>query len=434
MSNDPALKIKLNNNSLSWADMAELEEENPQSWGDLEKDMIDLEEDNMRQLDSLNKRFLTKPEVDNNEMLKLLGVPLDQSTFVRIFDECPNGLQLVHYISSTNDSVNHLRGVVVATHEKPQRVVCKSFPYTPEYTSKDFKMDDETIAKSKAIEGYEGTILRVFYYEDHWYISTHKKINGKSSRWSSPTFGELFNECLGLSRNEEPTFDTLNPNYCYVFLMSHPQNSLVCKNKNSILYHVITYDVQDNMNVVDHLLDHPSILYPKILNLKTSQEVSNHVNSMSWEDYSGVILFLPDGKMCKVVNFDYYTKRQIRGNEPNLRIRYFQLEKIKGMSSKSLVNILPEKKDFFQKIDKDYRQLVSYIYGCFEYRYINGNFLRLPREEYYLMQDINSYNPNIKGSFLNNDQKNIIKNQILKRLQMSSPRELNAMIKHMSET
>ena len=317
-------------------------------------DIMECEEENLKQLGKLNKKFLSKPEITDPIILKLLNVPEDQSSFVRIFDEYPNGLQLVHYISSSNDHVNHLRGVIVATSENPPRVVCKSFPYTPEFLSNVFDMSDEDIAKSVAFEGHEGTILRVFYYDKQWYVSTHKKINGTMSRWSSPTFGELFKECWGMvNKDDEFDFSILNQDYCYVFLMSHPLNRLVCEQNSPALFHVATYDTINNMKDINVQLSNSMVSYPIVLNFGTKKEVIDYVNTMTWSKYSGIILYSPDGKMCKVVNSDYYYRRQIRGNEPNLKLRYLQLERMDKIKPSELIELLPEKKDYFKKVDRD---------------------------------------------------------------------------------
>ncbi len=407
------VKVESTDNKISWADISELEAENE------------------RQLQSMNVKFEGKPGISNTSMLSLLGVPQSQADNVRIFDEHPNGLQLVHYISSANKAVNHLRGVIVASAEMPPRIVCKSFPYTPEYKSDEFTMDDEMVASARLVPGYEGTILRVFFYDGEWYISTHKKINGKLSRWSSPTFGELFNECLGYDKDAHTDLSFLNPDYCYVFMMSHPQNSLVCKIPQPILYHIVSYDTRNNMQVVNEPIHHPRITYTPQLLLKTADELRAHVDQMSWQIFSGVIMFLSDGTMCKVINREYYMKRQIRGNEPNLRIRYLQLAEIPGMSSKDLVDLLPEKKDFFDKVERDLQRLVHHLYGRYEYRYVNGNFLRLPREEFYFLEAFHVGHTGLKGKYLSPDQKNSLKEEIREKLEDCSPREINAMIKSM---
>ena len=56
------------------------------------------------------------------------------------------------------------------------------------------------------------------------------------------------------------------------------------------------------------------------------------------------------------------------------------LEKLNG-SAQDLVDILPEKKDFFDRVERNRRQLVNNLYLKFEYRYIKGKFLKLEREQ-----------------------------------------------------
>lgn len=394
--------------------------------------MEQVEKENLVQLENLNKRFQDKPFVDEPDIVQLLNIPEDQTSNVRVFDEIP-GLQLVHYLSSGNEKISHLRGVVVTTNETPPRVVCKSFPFTPEYLTTDFKMSDEEVSSATCTNGFEGTILRVFCYNEKWYLSTHKKINGRSSRWNSPTFGELFNDCLGQDKDAQTDFSMFNPNHCYVFLMSHVQNSLVCKHVENVLHHIVTYDTANSMAVVtDEKINHPSIRYPEQLKFSTRDEVVEYVDKMDSKIHSGLILFLKNGEVCKVINKDYHNKRQIRGNEPNLRIRYLQLEKIKGLSPQNLVDLLPEHKEIFDHIANDRQRLVQQLYNDFEFRYIRGNYLRLPREEFFFLEEIASMDLGTRGRLLSNEQKETVKWSISKKLELTSPRIINALIRNIN--
>src|SRR6185295_16739806 len=67
----------------------------------------------------------------------------------------------------------------------------------------------------------EGTVLRVFWDSDQWFISTHQKIDAHNSRWSGGTFGSMFDELRTFN------FDNLNKDWCYVFLLRHEKNKII---------------------------------------------------------------------------------------------------------------------------------------------------------------------------------------------------------------
>lgn len=397
-----------------------------------ELNLQELENQNIQQNESMNKRFLEKPPLNPNdtELLNVLNVPPQDAQNVKVFDELPNGLKLYHYIDHKNKNTSHVRGIVVATAEDHPRVVCQSFPYTVEVTTKNLDLSNEDVKTSVIMNGYEGTLLRVFHYAGVWYLSTHKKINGKMSRWNSPTFGELFCECWKSNFD----FSILNRDYCYVFLMSHPQNSLVCVNPRPLLYHIQTFDFLKNEKVTSQI-DHPNVAYPKTSHFETCEDLKKYVNEMSWQTYSGVIVFLENGNVMKVMNEEYHIHRQIRGNEPNLRSRYFQLSKIEGMRSEDLLKVLPNKREFFERCERDKYNLVRYLYDIFEYRHINGKYLRLPKEEnYFLGKMFDEEFSNLKGQFLDKPTKNNIRSEIQKRLNENVPPHiLSVMIKHMNQ-
>lgn len=72
----------------------------------------------------------------------------------------------------------------------------------------------------------EGSLIKVFYHNFSWVISTSHKINASMSFWNSDkSFKELFYEAL-----EEVNFtlENLDHGHCYSFILQHPEN-FICK-------------------------------------------------------------------------------------------------------------------------------------------------------------------------------------------------------------
>ena len=405
--------------------------------------MEQLIENNNEQLENMNLKFSSKPtlaQTNDTNLLSLLNIPQEFAHLVKRYDET-NDLALYHYTTSSVPDIAHVRGVVVTKSTTP-KIVAKSFPFTPEIVSTslvspDFDPDNACVSKA-----YEGTVIRVFYYNGVWYLSTHKKINGEMSRWGSPTFGSLFNECWGvLTDNGKPAFDGfLNKDHCYVFMMSHPANALVCVNKNKTLYHIATYDTSGALpRPIVESLESPllkNVKNPIKEDIKSPDELVAFVNNLNSRDCSGVIVtFKNSPVMYKVINQDYYRKRNVRGNEPNIRLRYLQLERIHGMNTDELRALLPEKNLMFDYVEKNRTRLTNYLCDHYIHKYVNQNVRNLPREEenfLYTVSNLPLLQKLPTKKFLHPTQKEQIKKVIFNYLRnVTHPRDVNEMIKHM---
>jgi hypothetical protein len=109
-------------------------------------------------------------------------------------------LRLVHYDQNTihntevDNELRKIRGVIVDIEEK--KVVCPSFGYTPSIVSNSLP-EPESVVKDSYDKEYtfpkefkifpvtEGTMIRVWKYEDELMISTHRQINAENASWGT---------------------------------------------------------------------------------------------------------------------------------------------------------------------------------------------------------------------------------------------------------
>jgi len=92
---------------------------------------------------------------------------------------------------------------------------------------------DETIPIQEYIveDFVEGIMINLFYDEE-WKIATKSNIGANCTFDSTRTFAELFEDCkqtMGLS------YDQLNQNICYSFVMQHPDHRIVTLTKPSLV-------------------------------------------------------------------------------------------------------------------------------------------------------------------------------------------------------
>ena len=121
-------------------------------------------------------------------------------------DDC---LEMYCYNVCNNDDefkIKSCRGIVI---NEDNQILLKSFPYTIEYNMREHKNISENINNINNIkfyDAYEGTLVRMFYYNEKWYITTHRKLDAFKSKWASKeSFGEQFEKCINyeMENNEK---------------------------------------------------------------------------------------------------------------------------------------------------------------------------------------------------------------------------------------
>lgn len=439
---------------------------------------------NLKQQDSLLERYMNNPKVEDPEILKLVGIPEECKDLIRVLDANDQGLKLLHYIDDSDFRVHHVRGIIVATEEKPPKIVCKSFPFTPEIVFNDeSKFMIKNLIETKEVgtvacqTAPEGTLIRVFNYRNKWYMSTHKKINGSQSRWDSPTFGFLFSEIIG----DVSLDDVLDKKFCYVFLMCHPNHVLVCKNEKMCLYCVAAYLIDENMREVlrvgrspsaaalgggcdnsvslcdwypindgdgyaietHTMIKHPRIEVPRTNDFDIGYSFEDFERDVKTQDpnlFSGFLLRFKDGTACKITNEKYEYMRKLRGNEPNVFIRYIELRNMVKKGSKDIqqqlddfVAMFPIKKPGFDRLNNQLNRVIDLMYFDFEYRYVNGNYLMLFQKEFFLLEKVFKANAHFRGVYLSLEDKTLLKKKIEKEFLELSPKDAYDIIVNKSQ-
>ena len=381
-------------------------------------------------------RFLSRP-VASPELLKIVGVDPKWADYIRVLDVDEN-LHLLHYlntvISQENPVLNeelmkeigHVRGTVVDSDSG--KVVCRSFPFTPEAVVDDTQRFQELVGNlngAATFSAVEGTIVRLFFHGGEWKLCTHRKLDASSSFWSGPTFGSMFNS----TRKFEYT--SLNKDWCYVLLLSHPGNRLVYKVEQPQLMLVTIYDRASEkfLPQVDWKLP-AGVVMPTIVAASNHQELKETVNGMGSFDRSGVIVIsdMTNPRPVKVINSTYFVLRTTRGNEPSMRNRYLQLRGTPQVMTLMQWYAEPEYQTKFEEAEKEVENLVKRMHGMYIHRYIKKNFDTLPKEEFVVLQRCHTWHSTDRV-------KNIVTAQKMREILNDTPNVyLLKMLKRMRES
>ena len=233
------------------------------------------------------------------------------------------------------------RSVIVNSNNQ---VVCFSPPKSVKSDSfiEKYNIKNDTLI---AEEFVEGTMINVFWDQNiglsgAWEISTRNTVGAVSSFYKSPnskTFRTMF---LEAAANNKLDLDTLHKNFCYSFVLQHPENRIVVPFKTPQLYLISMYiiDNSDKNDIKVYSVDKSNFLnlhsnttikIPTVYNWNTYADLVDKYASMNTSyDVLGVVVYNNEtGERTKIRNPVYEEVRQLRGNQPKLQYQYLCLRK-----------------------------------------------------------------------------------------------------------
>jgi len=376
------------------------------------------------QITQNDRRFMNCPLPDE-KLMSILKVPVEYAQFLRIVDQREN-LSCVHYISydvpeydeQVMSVIGAVRGVIV--DNDTGKVVCRSYPWTPEHVSYGLEKIPQDYDAFCAVEG---TVLRVFWNQtkQEWLVSTHRRIDAAESRWGQARFKELFEELKTFDYND------LNKDLAYMFLESHPNNRFLYEVDTPQLMLITAF----NKSTLEwERPELEGVQYPvkfasagETVELETPERFDN----------VGFILVNKTGepKPVKLMSPNYGVLKQVRGNEPSLRARYIQL---RGTPESAILSHwFNEQSQVFANVEKDTERLVTNLYNLYVNHFIRKNITKLPKEDFVVLQRChgwhredpskNRINPGIVRKMLN-DTPPLYVGRMLKRLRQQDKRRM----------
>jgi hypothetical protein len=231
-----------------------------------------------------------------------------------------------------------LRSVIISAN----KVVSFS---PPKSISSERFIQDYDIKDVYAEEFIEGTMINVFFDSSYgitgcWQIATRNTVGADVSfyTWSKKTFNIMFMEaCL----QNNICINSLNPEFCYSFVLQHPENRVVVPFTTPNLYLVEVYKIlhiDNEVKVLKQDLDtvkqyglwtFSNIKFPqKILFESYSELIEKYASPNTPYNILGIIVKNKNtGERMKIRNPIYEEIRHLRGNQPKLQYQYLCLRK-----------------------------------------------------------------------------------------------------------
>lgn len=335
------------------------------------------------------------------------------SSQVELVDKTEDGLALYCYKECDNSSKNtvkHCHGLVFHENE----LVCRSFPYTHIIPVSHTEEVEQVFAENPLEEcvftpSYEGTLLRVFSFNGRWLVSTHKKLDAYNSRWGGDkTFGRIFDEAV---QNEkvENLFSYLDTSKVYSFLVSDNSSRIACISPQARIFLAGVYSNQ-RLDLEDDTVPIPSL--PK-LNFTALDNLYSWVYNSNPYHVQGVMVFTKSGKVVRVCNEKYIWLSQIRGTEPNLIMRYFQLRDDPRFAE--FLEMFSEKKELFEAIETEIVEIAKRLKRIYFDRYASKRHIVCDKTTHELLKKCHDWHR------LNRESNRISVQTILKFMREATP-------------
>ena len=226
-------------------------------------------------------------------------------------------------------------------------------------------------------EFIEGTMINLFYNNETWMCATKGTIGAKCKffRDYPKTYRVLFLEAMESCNLE---FEMLNPEYCYSFILQHPENRIVVPFSQKKLVLTNIYKCSGSTVTSINLSMAPEdakLSYPKSIDLvyesysgKSFLELFDYFSSLNIDYKNMGIVLKHNGMRTKIWNPSYLKVKSLRGNNPKIQFQYFHL--LKDRRLREFLSFYPEYKELFDKYRIDLHAWTEQLWQNYKSCYI----------------------------------------------------------------
>ena len=238
----------------------------------------------------------------------------------------------------------------------------------PKSLNKNKFMENNKLADCIQLNFAEGTMVNVFWDKtaDEWNIHTKSCIGARCCWNSDKTFRFLF---LDAMNDEGMEFEDLNKDYCYSFVLQHPENKIVVPLTKKKLILTNVYEINNENDVVtitnrDDMVRNFSgnnVYQDNIESFEFWDELLEHYASDNMEyTQQGIVVLNNEGHRMKIRNRNYERVKHLKGNNPKLQFHYYYLRQ-KAMVAEFL-KYYPEYRALFSQFRNDMHSFTSQLH------------------------------------------------------------------------
>ena len=251
-------------------------------------------------------------------------------------------------------------------------------------------------------EKIDGSIIRLWYDQDNWHISTNGTIDAFKAECGDSTFGDVFVSIVKSYTDWDSFLDTLLPGHTYWFEMVHPQyNRIVIQYNEPAIYFLGMRKMRTGEENINNWIVslNPWLKQPRHFTYASLAQCIEAARRMGADEegYVCVSKIMKNGSYLriKVKGDEYLALHKMRGNGPLTVQRVVEMWQTNTLDD--FIAYYPEYDEFVSKIISAIRRLIDTSDIAFQvvFGYVNHN----PNNRRTFARYANSYITPIK-SFL----------------------------------
>lgn len=312
-------------------------------------------------------------------------------------------LDMFNYVSCDNDEklvIKHSRGIIF----NKNTLIARSFPYTIEFTHGQREnvvslIEKYGMDKLKFYPSIEGTLIRMFFFNEKWYISTHRKLDAMTCTWGHvrESYGEMFlKELSKLGYDTKPWMDIENSNIenqdftqyldrekVYMFLLASNDKTRIVSHTNGGVYFV------GGFRNYTFFLDPPNN-FPTLGELEFSNidDIFDYVSNVNPFMEQGIMIHFPDLLRVKILNDRYHYYFSLRGNLPSINFAYLKNRK-NTKDNESFRKLYPNNVGTFDKYETTLDEVAVDLFNLYKEKYINGKYMVVSGQKHWILKQCN---------------------------------------------
>lgn len=317
-------------------------------------------------------------------------------------------LNLYHYAEDPTDPELFMgRGPITEVFDvegkSVEKIVCPTIGHIQEYTDmNDIKTKFEPILSECRFEqAKEGVLLRVWWRDTTktWMISTYRRINAFNSKWGgNKSHAEMLHESINYIKQSEDGsklwLSNLKRDRIYnILMLNNYQNRIV--SVPPIVPEVYSYREIDanTMQVLDDTVNTSDFPRLPLVNFSNIDDLLKHIPVMDYKTTTGLLVYHKN-QIYKITNNTYKDLCNLRSNNPNIFIRYYELKDTENIQT--FCKLYDEHKATFEKLDETLDEIVVDIHRNYLRRFVYRNedgskeFILQPQEQWFVSKSLHA--------------------------------------------
>jgi len=239
----------------------------------------------------------------------------------------------------------------------------------------------------------EGTMINLFWDSsvELWEIATRNTVGGNVSFYKNKndnnkndensnykTFNQMFHEACVYNNVD---IHSLDKNYCYSFVLQHPENRIVVPFKFPQLFLIEVYHIEntpENIFVYSQCLsninifgfENSTVQLPEIYQYEKYQDlIDKYASNNSSYDALGIVFKnILTGERTKKRNPVYQQIKELKGNQPKILYRYLSLRKEGKV--REYLEYFPEHKNECNKLRQQLHDFTNTLFSNYKDCYV----------------------------------------------------------------